>query len=250
MKIEERQNRILDILQSEKTIEVGELASRLNTSLVTIRKDLTTLEQKKLLVRERGCARLNNDNLMAVSMSTHYAVKKKIAERASCLVESGETIMVESGSTCVLLADELARSGKQVTIITNSVFLAEYTGHAANLDIILTGGNFLASSEAMVGPAARTALSAYHARWFFTGADGFSPESGFTGDSLQKAEIIREMAGRSDTTVVMAEKARFTRQGAVSILDKEIHTLVIVDALPDDSVCQILKQQGAELVVA
>ena len=114
----ERTNRILEILTDEKTAEVTSLAQRLQVSQVTIRKDLDVLETKGLIHRLHGYAQLSNPNNMNGRLAYHYEAKKEIAQAAADLVQDGDTIMIESGSCCAILADTLALVKNNLTIIT------------------------------------------------------------------------------------------------------------------------------------
>ena len=121
-----RTNKILELLTSEKRIEVSQLAEHLGVSQVTIRKDLDALEAKGIIKREHGHAVLCSTDDINGRIAYHYEEKKKIALKATELVNEGDTIMIESGSCCALLADTLTQLHKDLTIITNSAFIAEY----------------------------------------------------------------------------------------------------------------------------
>ena len=122
----ERHNKILEILSENRKVEVAKLSELLGVSQVTVRKDLDQLESQGLVLRAHGYARLNDSDDMNQRLAFHYDVKQMIAKRAAQFVDSGETIMIESGSCCALLALEIAQTKKDVTIITNSAFIADY----------------------------------------------------------------------------------------------------------------------------
>ena len=130
-----RTNKILELLTSEKRIEVSQLAEHLGVSQVTIRKDLDALEAKGIIKREHGHAVLCSTDDINGRIAYHYEEKKKIALKATELVNEGDTIMIESGSCCALLADTLTQLHKDLTIITNSAFIAEYIRGKSNFQI-------------------------------------------------------------------------------------------------------------------
>ena len=99
-----RDARILEILTDRKRVEVAELARELGVSSVTMRKDLDELESRDVIQRRHGYAVLGNPNDINGRLAFHYESKRAIAERAMELVRDGETVMVESGSCCALLA--------------------------------------------------------------------------------------------------------------------------------------------------
>ena len=136
----DRRTKILEILAKHNRAEVITLAELLEVSQVTIRKDLDFLEDRGLVHREHGYARLNTSDDTGKRMAFNYATKRRIAKAAAEMVEEGETVMIESGSCCALLAEELANAQKDITIITNSVFIANFIRHASRTTIILLGG--------------------------------------------------------------------------------------------------------------
>ncbi|MBQ4303688.1 MAG: DeoR/GlpR transcriptional regulator, partial [Lachnospiraceae bacterium] len=152
---EDRTGQILELLVGQQKIEVAELAAKLQVSQVTIRKDLDDMEERGLITREHGYAALSDRDDIQGRLAVHYEEKMKIARRAADLVEDGETIMIESGSCCALLARVLAQSKKDLTIITNSAFIAAYIRGAADFQIILLGGIYQPSAQVMVGPMVR-----------------------------------------------------------------------------------------------
>ena len=126
MKMHKRANQILEFLTEEKKMEVSQLAQKLGVSQVTVRKDLDELESQGIIVREHGFACLRSTDNLLGRIAYHYEAKQKIARRAAKLIADGDTLMIESGSCCALLAEELTVSKKDLTIITNSAFIADY----------------------------------------------------------------------------------------------------------------------------
>ena len=175
-----RTNRILEVLTERERVEVSTLAEELGVSQVTMRKDLTELERRGLIRREHGFAVLRSADNVEGRLAYHYEEKRTIARRAADLVHDGDTIMVESGSCCALLVAELAAAGRDVTVVTNSAFIAGYVRDAASVQTVLLGGIYQKDSQVMVGPMVRTCVEGFYVDLLFAGADGFSPRTGFT----------------------------------------------------------------------
>lgn len=211
-----RQSHLLEILNVNNKIEVAKLAELLNVSQVTVRKDLDLLEEKGLLHREHGFAVLKEADDINSRLSVKYNIKRKIAKEASKLVSSGETIMIESGSTCALLAEELAYNTKDVTIITNSAFISSYIREAPFCKVILLGGDYQKESQVTVGPLVREYAKKFHVDKIFLGTDGFSEKSGFTGSDLMRTEASRNMAKSAKNIVILTTSDKFSQQGVVS----------------------------------
>ena len=113
---QDRETMILELLTAEHRLEVSALAGRVGVSQVTMRKDLDDLERRGLVIREHGCALLRSSDDVQSRIAYHYEAKRKIAERAAELVDNGDTIMIESGSCCALLADVLVQRRKEEPI--------------------------------------------------------------------------------------------------------------------------------------
>ena len=105
----ERQSKLIKLVNIYQKIEVSRLAELLDVSQVTIRKDLDHLEDEGLLTREHGYALIKNANDINTRLTINYDTKLKIATKAAEMVSNGETVMLESGSTCALLAEQLAK---------------------------------------------------------------------------------------------------------------------------------------------
>ena len=185
-----RQSQILDLLTQNKKLKVTELSEVLNVSQVTIRKDLSALEESGIIVREHGYAKLNESDDINNRLAYHYDIKQKIAEKAVESIEDGETVMIESGSCCALVALEISKTKKDVTLITNSAFIADYIRKTGNVRIILLGGEYQEESQVMVGPITRKCAEGFFVDKLFIGTDGFTKETGFTGnDYMRKVKL-------------------------------------------------------------
>ncbi|MCI8396016.1 MAG: DeoR/GlpR transcriptional regulator, partial [Acutalibacter sp.] len=150
--MKERETKILELLAKEKRLEVAALAQVLGVSSVTVRKDLDTLEEKGVLRREHGYALLKSEDDLSSRLAYHYACKGRIAKRAAALVADGETVMIESGSCCALLAEEICTSRRDVTIVTNSAFIAGFVRQKPHAHVVLLGGVYQNDAQVMVGP--------------------------------------------------------------------------------------------------
>ena len=110
----DRQTKILEIVNQKKKVEVATLSKMLEVSQVTIRKDLDALEELNFLTREHGYATMKNMSDISNRMAFCYETKQRIAAKASEIVSDGETIMVESGSSCALLVKQLSETKKDI----------------------------------------------------------------------------------------------------------------------------------------
>lgn len=246
----ERHAKILELLSRYHKMEVSRLSTLLNVSQVTIRKDLIALEQSGMLVREHGYATLNNSDDINKRLAFHFEQKMQIVKRAAQLVENGETIFIESGSCCALLAVEIAQTKKDVTIVTNSAFIADYVRKIENVQIVLLGGNYQKESQVMVGPMTAQCAQAYFADKLFIGTDGFSIRTGFTGNDYMRSVAVQDMAKQVEKVIVVTDSSKFYQKGNVSLIaTNRIHMLITNPDIPLEQE-QYLLEQKVEIIKA
>lgn len=227
--MKERSQAILSLLTEKQKIEVSALARALQVSQVTIRKDLDALEHKGLIIREHGFAHLCNPDNIAGRIAYHYEEKYRIASRAAELVADGETLMIENGSCCALLAEVLSKTKKNLTIITNSAFIADYIRQQTAFQIVLLGGIYQPNSQVLVGPMVRQCAENFYVPHFFIGTDGYSPRTGFTNHDHMRAQAVRDMAHQADEIIVLTESSKFSHSAAVPLNVSQQIKLVITD---------------------
>lgn len=243
----ERHTKILDIVSEEKKVEVNRLSEILGVSQVTIRKDLDLLEERALLSREHGYAVMKNVDDINNRMAIRYDIKLKIAEEAAKSVMNGETIMIESGSSCALLAEQLVEEKKDVTIITNSAFIAAYIREAAIGRVILLGGVYQKESQVMVGPLVRQCAKEFYVDKLFVGTDGFVPEIGFTGGDMMRTEAMKSMARSAKKLIVVTDSSKFSKQGVVVQFKlSEVYSVYTDDGISEEAV-KLMKEQGIQV---
>lgn len=231
----QRHTKLIDIVSQYGKIEVNELAKLLETSQVTIRKDLDYLSDKGILRRERGYALLKSKDDINYHMAFHYEAKQKIARAAADLVEDGETIVVESGSTCAMFAEQLVSIRRGITVITNSSYIANFIKDNTNVEIILLGGNYQKHTQAVVGPMTKECIKNFHVDKIFVGTDGFSKEAGFTGVDMIRSDTVRAMAACANRTYVLAESAKLVHAGLIPFLKtEEVYQLITDDKISSE----------------
>jgi DeoR/GlpR family transcriptional regulator of sugar metabolism len=228
----ERHNKILEALATAQRIEVSALADLLQVSQVTVRKDLDQLEELGLIRREHGFALFGSIDDVGRRMAIHYEVKRRIARAAAALVEEGETVMIESGSCCALLAEELTNTKEGVTIVTNSAFIANHVRHAPYSKIILLGGEYQNGAQVMVGPLTRKYSEIFFSDKFFIGTDGFTEQYGFTGRDHTRSQTVRDLAEQAQEIIVLTESDKFSQRG----IEGTIRTEQVARVYTDDRI--------------
>jgi DeoR/GlpR family transcriptional regulator of sugar metabolism len=242
-----RHTRILEALTRTQRIEVTTLADMLDVSQVTVRKDLDQLEGQGLIRREHGYACIDLTGDVGNRMAYHYDTKQRIAREAALTVEDGETVMIESGSCCALLAEEIANTRRDVTIITNSAFIANHIRYAPYTKVILLGGYYQSESQVTVGPMTRKCGEVFFSDKFFIGADGFTEEFGFTGKDHMRAQTVLDLAEQARQILVLTESEKFSHQGTVGLVRTEKLTAVYTDDQIPQDIEALLQENDVEV---
>lgn len=225
----ERQTKILELVIEKERVEVTELSELLQVSQVTVRKDLDKLEARGLIRREHGFALVASADNLASHLAYHYDVKRRIARAAAKRVQNGEIVMIESGSCCALLAEEIARTKRGATVITNSAFIADFVRQAPFARVVLLGGDYQNESQVMVGPITRACAANFFVDKLFIGTDGFNETSGFAARDYMRAETVRDLACRAKQVIVLTESSKFSRHGVVPLLGVDAVSAVHTD---------------------
>ena len=242
-----RHTKILDLLTENRKMEVTKLSTLLDVSQVTIRKDLDILEASGIIIREHGYATINDSDDINHRLAYHYENKQQIAKVAVQSIQNGETVMIESGSCLALVALEIAKTKKDITLITNSTFIADYIRKIKTVKIILLGGEYQNESQVMVGPITRKCAEAFFVDKLFIGTDGFTVETGFTGNDYMRSEAVRDMARQASKVIVVTDSIKFQQKGVVSLIDTKKVTSIYTDQDIPSDIEEYLVQQNIEV---
>ena len=242
-----RHEQILNILSREKEISVNRLSDLLKVSLVTIRSDLRFLEEQNLLERTHGGACLFATDDISHRMSINYSVKQKIAHAAADLVEEGDTILLEAGSTVALMAQILSER-KNLNVITNNAFVARQFKKSESVNVILMGGIYQKQSETMIGSMVRKYLSFYNFTKVFLGIDGFTMKNGAMCRDLDRSEVMSEFVKKGEQVFILTDSGKMGKSAVRTICSSEEINCVITDTGIDDEYETFFKKKGIKLV--
>jgi len=248
----DRQKRIYDLLRKKGVVKVNELSKMLGVSDLTIRRDLDVLGSKKLLERTHGGAiynyRMSREPLYNQKYRIHTEEKRAIGQAVIELVEEGDTLLINSGSTTHQVIHYLKE--KKARIITSNLD-AIPEARDSNIELILIGGLFRVQSNSLVGALASISLQQVYGSKAIIGVDGVSFKYGLTTPILEEAEVARKMIDCTPGTVIVV--ADHSKMGVVSNfvtapIDK-VNILVTDDKI-DDEYRNSLEKIGIRVVVA
>jgi DeoR family transcriptional regulator of aga operon len=249
---EERRRAILEILNRDGRVLVLDLARRFETSQVTIRKDLEELHAHGLIHRTHGGALparegALEDPTLREKEKLHRKEKLRIAQTAAGMVQEGQVVILDSGTTTTAIAHSL-RHFHNLTVVTNAVNIAaELSGTA--VEVILTGGTLRKNSFSLVGPIAEETLHRLNADILFLGVDGFDVQYGLSTPNLLEAKVNRVMVEVARRTVAVCDSSKFGRRSLSLIVPPSALHQVVTDRGALKSDVRLLKKAGIEVTL-
>jgi DeoR/GlpR family transcriptional regulator of sugar metabolism len=246
----ERYEAILAIISRLKKVSVQDLTHRFGVSEVTIRKDLSFLEERGKLIRIHGGAMLAEDEgrlrTIAVRQAEHSEEKLAIARKARELIRSGETIFIDAGSTCAALARVIR--DMELRVITNSLDAILELVDSAGISLFSTGGSFRPEACSFIGPGALETIRSIQIQTCFMGTTGFSRDGVFSSQNVIESQLKSAVIKASRRVVMLVDHSKFGST-AFSVFARagDIDVLVTDSAKIDGEEVAAL---GMELVVA
>jgi DeoR family transcriptional regulator of aga operon len=218
---EERRRAILELVNQDGRVLVKELAEKFGTSQITIRKDLELLNSNGQVHRTHGGALTVEsgalvDPTLREKEKLHRKEKLRIAEAAARMVQEGESVLLDSGTTTTAVARAL-RDFRHLTVITNAVNIAAVLS-GTQVEVILTGGIVRKNSFSLVGPLAEETLRQLSADILFLGVDGFDTRVGLSTPNLLEAKVNKVMVEVARKTVAVCDSSKFGRRAMSTIV--------------------------------
>jgi DeoR/GlpR family transcriptional regulator of sugar metabolism len=229
LNISDRRNQIIELISKEGSVRVSDLSKLFEISEVTIRNDLSDLEATGMLERVHGGAVRSNKAYLNMTLrdraKTNETEKNNIAAEAAKLIYDGDTIMVNSGTT-TLLTVRMLKDKKNLTIVTNSMAIAQEAINLNNTNIIVLGGNFNPVYQFIYGDDTIHHLQRYKADKLILSVDGVNVADGISTYHHFEAEVCRQMIKRVDKTIVVSDYTKINRTNFANI--NTIHSVDIL----------------------
>lgn len=208
---EERRKRILELLADEKTMSVEKLARAIFVSEPTIRRDLTQMSREGSIKRTRGGASYVNPELVdwpfSFRQKENIREKTHIASMAARFVQDGDTLFLDSGSTCFCLARELLEK-KDLSILTYGVNNARILAENETFNAQITCGRYMPKRTSIYGYGTIDYIRQFHAKWCFISAPAFHPEKGCFNYDAKEAEIKKAFYDNADHTILLLDHTK------------------------------------------
>jgi DeoR/GlpR family transcriptional regulator of sugar metabolism len=252
MKAAERQLRIRHMLESRDFLDLETLCRELDASESSVRRDLDILEQEKALKRVYGGAVPLH---APAGCGFDYAVetgrlsdeKARIARLTAGLIEDGQTVILDGGSTVAAVARELC--SKSLHIVTNSLPIAESLESLRNIELTLTGGYFDPRLRVMLGPFCEQMLAAIRADVVIMGIGSVS-ESGFSNNNTLVVGSEQKMIAVAGKVIIVADHSKFGRGGVIPVAPLSAAHVLVSDTGLAPEYGALLRSHGVEVLLA
>jgi len=248
----DRRTVILKQLEKNDQVNVLELSRQFNVSEVTIRKDLKHFEKKNILIRSRGGAM--KQSLVNIDLSIYdrrrqnTKLKEAIGAAAANLIISGETILLDTGTTIMELAKHLPKK-IEITVITNSVDITFRLSEYPHIRVIMPGGILRRNSLALVGEQAAESLRNFYCDKYFLSADGVDIERGMMTTNIEEASLARINIKNSKKVYALIDSSKFLSKGITAIAPlADVDTLITDSGIPS-SVLADIRALGVNVIV-
>lgn len=247
---EERQDKIMQKLNESSSLKVIELAEKFNVSESTIRRDLQEMEEKGMLIRTHGGAVGKSATSFEPSFeekqTERHAEKVGIGSIAASMIEDGDTIILDSGTTSLEIARHI--TSKDITVITNSIDIAYELSQKDNVEVIVAGGNIRKNTRAMVGYITERALNNFRVDKAFIGANGISIDDGITTPNFVEAQTKKAMISVANKVIICADSSKFNKVCFSVICPLRMVSAIITSDDLDESIIKEYKDSGAEIL--
>jgi DeoR family transcriptional regulator, aga operon transcriptional repressor len=250
---EQRRRNLLDLVDQQGQVTVADLSDRFSISAVTVRSDLDALASLGAVVRSHGGAvrrlEATQDYPLRAKETLHRAEKIRIGKAAAELIQTGETVILDSGTTTAEIARHIKKSKIQsLTIITNALNIALEMMDCPDISLIVVGGLLRPVSCSFVGPQAEAMMNEFHADRLFLAVDGFDLEYGPSTPDVLEAQLNNLMIRSAKEVNVVADFSKLGRRSVSKIRPLErIHRL-ITDNRATPEFTGGLRQKGIEVI--
>ncbi len=249
----QRKSKILAVIKEDGSAKVAELARIFKVTEVTIRQDLEKLEDEGMVVREHGGAFLKDIPRhvegLTLSNKSNLALKEMIAATCVSYIESGDTIILDSGSTTTEIAKKLI-GYKSLTVITNALNIALMLGGEPGIDVIMTGGEFKPPTLSLTGQKAADFFEGLNVQKLFLATAGVTLKAGLTYPSLSDLVVKRAMINAAGTTYLVADHTKFGKNALASLGALSLIDYIITDSGIREKDRRVFKDNEIEVIIA
>lgn len=249
----ERYEIILELLHRNKVVKAAELAERFKVSIETIRRDLEYLEKQGNLQRVYGGAALNKHTGVEIEYSFRETrnpdEKKEIGKKAAELIENGDTVILDLGTTCLEVARNL-RNRDNITIITNSIKIATELVDASGIRVFLMGGLVRGKELATSGFLTESCLKHFNVDKAIISVGGITIDNGITDYHVEEAQARKVMVDAAEQVIAVTDYSKFGSRAFVKVCDLNSIDTIVTDWQTPQGIIKNYENEGMNMIVA
>ncbi|WP_297596548.1 DeoR/GlpR family DNA-binding transcription regulator [uncultured Cetobacterium sp.] len=249
---EERRSEILKELEERKVVKVLELSNKYDVGIETIRRDLDCLEKLGKVRKVYGGAELPDENSEIINYAERLTIevdeKNEIVEKAVALIEEGDSISLNDGSTTLFLAKLLKKRFEKLTILTNSLDIAQELLDAKGYDVIMAGGFLSHEERAFFGVYSEAIISNFIIDKAFIGVSGVSLCNGITDMSTSEANIQKKFIENSKESFILVNSSKIEKDSLVKVCPLDKVNTFISDSKVSGDIRLSYKNEGIEIL--
>lgn len=246
----DRRNMIVEYLEEFGSAKVEELSKKLNVTPMTVRRDLQYLEDNNIVSRTFGGAILKSGLTSEIpyknKIISHRDEKKKIAKYAASLVQNGQIIFLDSGTTNMEIA-KLLKSKQNLTIVTTDIKIAGFLSFSTNFKILCTGGLVQNSTGTCLGSHTIEFLKGINVDIGFIGTSSITLENGVSTPTFEKSDVKKQAIKSAKKSVLVVDSGKFGKESFAKVCNVDEFDLIITDIDLNKKTYEILKSQNVNV---
>lgn len=248
----ERHSKIRAALTKTGAVTVAELAKAFGVSDETVRRDLLALEREGILSRVHGgaiaVATIKPAGEFSVRIDEHRREKNELSQLAAELIEEGDIIAVDAGTTALEFADVIKDKFKNLTVITHSLGVFNILSHAETIQTVLVGGNYDKGEDAFWGHLTAQNLRSLHVAKAFIFPTGISLSCGISDFHLKLADVQHTLLSIADKIIVLADSSKFEKTSLCKLCDLKPEHIYVTDKNLPDTVYDLYRENNITLL--
>jgi DeoR/GlpR family transcriptional regulator of sugar metabolism len=250
---QERREQIVALLAQKGRVSVADLSERFGVSQATIRIDLDALAAEHLLTRTHGGALACDQDRLELSFDfrrrLHPAQKSAIGTAAAALVEDGDAIILDASTTALAVATQI-KDRRELTVLTNGIFIALELLEAPAVTVLMPGGFLRRDSASMVGDEGHDFIERFNFQKGFFGAKGITLEEGLTDVNSDEVTVKRDLVVRARQVIAIVDSSKWGRVGFASFASIDQVDCVITDEGAPPEMIAALREANVDMVTA
>lgn len=248
----DRQEKILEIIERDGSVKTSQLVEIFEVSLETIRRDFDVLEKQGYLEKVYGGAVLKNKENKTLTYSLrekkNVEEKKEVARLAINLIEEGDTIALNASTTNLEIAKLIKERFSQLTVITNSLMIANELAEVIGINLILAGGIYNKSEFAFLGEVTAEMFRNFSVDKVFICVGGISLKRGLTDYLMDEILVERKLIDIAEKVYILADSTKIESNSLIKLSDLKENMVIVTDSKLRDEIKVEYENKGVKII--